>query len=164
MKRLILLPILGLTILGSCNKKFYPASVQEFLRAETRTEYIEKLRDTTIYVTIPIEVEKIVTRDTVSHLENTVAASDATVSGGLLYHSLINKHVSLPTIIQVKEVEVVRDSIVYQDRLETIIQKVNELTWWQKLWCMLGKWLTGALVLYGAFIVAKYLIFNKIKL
>ena len=152
MKKIILLSVI---ILVSCSKRFYPASVQDSIKVETRTEYIEKLRDTTIYVPVPAEAEKIVTQDTTSHLENSIAYSDATVSGGLLYHSLINKHVSLPAQIQVKEVEVVKDSIVYRDKTETIIQKVNELTWWQKLWCTLGKWLTGVVILYVAFIIFK---------
>ena len=131
MKKLLIL--ITAILLCSCSKKFYPpASVQDNIRVETHYEYIEKLRDTTIYVSVPREIEKIVTTDTISYLENTVAYSEAAVSNGFLSHSLVNKRVSLPAVIQVKEVETVRDSIVYRDRTETIIKEVNKLTWWQK--------------------------------
>ena len=136
---------------GSCCKRFYTASVQDSVRIETRYEYIERVRDTTVYVPVPHEVEKIVTRDTVSHLSNSVAYSDAVVSGGFLYHTLINKNVSLPTIIQIKEVEVVRDSIVYKDRVEGKIQEVNRLTWWNKIWIYTGQVLS---MLLGIVILA----------
>ena len=164
MKRLILLSIIALT-LGACHRRFYPSSVKDSVKIETRYEYIETLKDTTIYVEVPKEVEKIVTQDTISHLENSIAYSDATVSGGLLYHSLVNKNVSLPATIQVKEVEVIRDSIVFQDRVETFIHEVNYLTWWQKLWCTLGKWLTGIGLLFLAYKVTRhFLTLKKIKL
>jgi hypothetical protein len=156
MKRLILLLTMSMTMFGSCCRKFYPVSVQDSIRVETRYEYIERLQDTTIYVEIPYEIERIVTRDTVSRLSNSIAYSDAVISGGLLHHSLVNKPVSLPTKIQIKEIEVVRDSIVYRNHIETIINEVYRQTWWQKLWCTLGKWLTGIGLLYGLFMALKY--------
>jgi len=79
MKSNIILLIIALVLCGSCCRKFYPASVQESIRVKTRYEYIEKLRDTTVYVEVPREIERIVTRDTISHIENSVAYSDAIV-------------------------------------------------------------------------------------
>ena len=151
MKNIVLLSIIVILSCGSCCKRFYTASVQDSVRIETRYEYIERVRDTTVYVPVPHEVEKIVTRDTVSHLSNSVAYSDAVVSGGFLYHSLINKSVSLPAVVQVKEVEVVRDSIVYKDRVEVKIQEVNRLTWWNKIWIYTGQVLS---MLLGIVILA----------
>ena len=154
MKKLLLIPVLAM-VFGSCCKRFYPSSVQDSIRVETRYEYIEMIRDTIIYVPIPYEVERIVTRDTTSHLETSVAYSDAAVHEGLLYHSLVNKNVSLSAPVQIKEVEIVRDSIVYRDKVETIIQEVYKQTWWQKLWGTAGKWLAGIFVILIAFKTTK---------
>ena len=158
MKNIVLLSIIVILSCSSCCKRFYTASVQDSVRIETRYEYIERVRDTTVYVPVPHEVEKIVTRDTVSHLSNSVAYSDAVVSGGFLYHTLINKNVSLPTIIQIKEVEVVRDSIVYKDRVEVVVREVNRTTWWQRLWIYTGQVLTFcAVILIGVVLLKKRL-------
>ena len=50
-------------------------------RVVTQIEYRDRVVHDTARVEIPYEVEKIVTRDTVSHLENSFAKSDAKVSG-----------------------------------------------------------------------------------
>jgi len=127
MKKYLILAAVALVSVACC-KRFYPASVTDSVRVNTH--YVEKLRDTVIYVDVPREVEKIITRDTVSHLENSVALSDAVISGGLLFHSLETKPATLPTKVQMKEVEMVRDSIIY--RVSTIVQEINRLTWWQQ--------------------------------
>ena len=160
MKRFILFTIIAL-ILGACHRRFYPSSVHDSVKIETRYEYIETIRDTTIYVPIPYEAERIVTRDTTSHLETSVAFSDAAVKEGLLYHSIVNKNVSLSAPVQIKEIEVVRDSIVYRDKQVENIIEVYKQTWWQKLWCTLGKWLTGIGVLSLLFAIARNLLTLK---
>jgi hypothetical protein len=59
-------------------------------------------------------VEKVATLDTASVLENKYAKSAASVSGGVLAHSLETKPVREP--VKVEKQIVYRDSLVYRDR------------------------------------------------
>ena len=77
-------------ILLSCSPKIIES-------VRTEIEYRDRVVHDTATVEIPYEVEKVVTRDTSSHLENTYAVSDASVKDGLLYHDLR----SIPKIIKV---------------------------------------------------------------
>ena len=80
--------------------------------------------------------EKVVTRDTSSHLENEWAQSDAVVSGGFLAHSLETK----PHTVYVPVTVEVHDTTVVEKEAQTVIQEVErQLTWWQKTWILLGK-------------------------
>lgn len=54
-------------------------------------------RDTVFLAPVPEESITNQTKDTVSHLETTVAVSDASVSDGVLTHTLENKKVKLKT-------------------------------------------------------------------
>ena len=100
-------------------------------RVETKVEYRDRIiRDTTTFE-IPVEVEKIVTRDTSSHLENNWAKSDAMVSGGFLSHSLE----SIPQVVKVPyEVEVHDTLYVKTEAKETVkeVKVEKPLTWWQR--------------------------------
>ena len=73
--------LVAINLLFSCSPKIVE-------KIETKVEYRDRVVHDTTTFEIPVEVEKIVTRDTVSHLENTYARSDASVSGGYLQHSL----------------------------------------------------------------------------
>lgn len=81
----------------------------------TKIEYRDRIVHDTAKVEIPVEVEKIVTKDTVSHLENTYAKSDAMVSNGLLYHSLESK----PKVIKVPFEVVVHDTLKVSDTVKS---------------------------------------------
>lgn len=97
----------------------------------TFIEYKDRVVHDTVTVEITKEVEKIVTRDTISHLENKYAKSDALVSGGLLSHSLE----SIPQTIYVPVEVHVTDTIKIEKQAETIVKEVKvekSLTWWQK--------------------------------
>lgn len=99
------------------------------------------IHDTTTF-TIEKEVEKIVTRDTTSHLENDYAKSDAMVSRGLLSHSLE----SIPQVIKVPYEVVVTDTLIVHKEAETVIKEVKvekELTWWQRFRMGAFWWLVG---------------------
>ena len=96
---------------------------------ETVIEY----RDTTIrdtaYFEVPVEVEKIVTRDTVSHLENSLAISDAMVTDGFLHHSLETKPQEIPVPVVIH----VRDTIRQEAQIiEKEVEVEKPLSWWQK--------------------------------
>ena len=93
---------------------------------------VEKIVRDTAYIELPVIVEKVATLDTVSVLENKYAKSAAKVSGGVLTHSLATKPVREPVSVESKMV--VRDSIVWRDRIvKETVEVERELTPWQKL-------------------------------
>lgn len=111
--------------LASCSPKIIE-------KTEIVTEYKDRVVHDTATVEIVKEVEKIVTLDTVSHLENRYAMSDASVSGGFLSHSLE----SIPQYIKVPVEVHVTDTVRIEKEQEHSIVKVEvekELSWWQRL-------------------------------
>ncbi|MBR5431514.1 MAG: hypothetical protein IK119_03935 [Bacteroidales bacterium] len=98
------------------------------VEVHTETRYVHD----TAYVELPVIIEKVATLDTTSTLENTYAKSEAVVANGILRHSLETKPVSVPVKVETKEV--VRDSIVFRDRVQTqTVEVEKKLNWWQKL-------------------------------
>ena len=98
------------------------------VEVHTETRYVHD----TAYVELPVIIEKVATLDTTSTLENTYAKSEAVVTNGILRHSLETKPVSVPVKVETKEV--VRDSIVFRDRVQTqTVEVEKKLNWWQKL-------------------------------
>ena len=111
---------------------------------ETRIETVFKTD--TMFLEVPHIVERVVTKDTVSVLENEFAKSTASVSDGLLAHSLETKPVKQPVEVQTKIVY--RDSVIVKDNV--IIQTVEvekELTGWQSFKMKMGGWMLGIIIL-----------------
>ena len=112
-------------------------------------EYRDRaVHDTTTFE-IEKEVEKIVTLDTISHLENKYAKSDAVVSKGLLSHSLESN----PQIIKIPVEVHVTDTLIKEAEIRTEIKEIEKpLSWWQKFrieafwWLLLGVEVDGWLV------------------
>lgn len=109
MKRLILFLLMFITIsCGVCKRQYIPV--------ETRVDsvYIEKIVERLDTVKFYLPGEKIdVVRQDSSHLETTVAISDAVVDSlGFLHHTLENKKVAL------------KKEIVYKDR---VIEKMVDV-------------------------------------
>ena len=129
-----LLMAAGLCWLTGCSPKIIERTVKEI-------EYRDRaVHDTTTFE-IEKEVEKIVTLDTVSHLENKYAKSDAVVSKGFLTHSLESK----PQIIKIPVEVHVTDTLIKESEIRTEIKEVEKpLSWWQKFrieafwWLLLG--------------------------
>lgn len=129
----ISLVVVGLLIAACSPKIVY--------KTETVIEYRDReIHDTTTFE-IPVEVEKIVTKDTISHLENQFAKSDARVSDGLLYHSLE----SIPQVIKVPYEVHVTDTLYRESQvIEKEVEVEKPLSWWQKFrmdafwWLLLG--------------------------
>ena len=120
-------------------------------------EIRERLVYDTVKVEVPKVVERIVTRDTSSHLENDWAMSDASVSDGFLSHSLETK----PHTVYVPVAVPVHDTTyIEKEAQETIIEKEVEkpLTWWQKTRLGAFWWLLGGLVACLAWIFRKPLL------
>ena len=112
--------------------------------SEIRIETVYKTD--TVLLEIPKIVEKVVTKDTVSALENDYAKSQAVISDGLLTHSLETKPVQKPVEVQTKIVY--RDSIIVKDNV--IVQTVEvekELTGWQTFKMKTGGFALGIIVL-----------------
>lgn len=105
---------------------------QDTVRVETVTIYVPD----TVFVEIPAQTAERETRDSVSHLENDYAVSEARINlDGSLYHDLRTKPQKKPVEFQ-KPVER-RDSTVYRERVktETVTETVEvprQLTWFQK--------------------------------
>lgn len=145
-----LLPLLLLLAASACSTVRQLPSVTDSTKVEVRV--VEKIVRDTAYVELPVIVEKVATLDTASVLENKYAKSEASVSGGVLTHSLATKPVREPVAVEYKEV--VRDSIVYRDRIETqTVEVESKLTWWQTL-----KMKAGGLFLLIALIGIIYII------
>ena len=136
------------------------AAPSEKILVETRIETVYKTD--TVYLEVPKIVEKIVTADTVSVLENEYAKSEASVSEGLLAHSLETKPVKQP--IEVQTQVVYRDSVIVKDNV--IVQTVEvekPLTGWQSFKMSMGGWMLG-LIIFMIVCVILYIVkpFNKL--
>ena len=124
-------------------------------KVEVRTETVT-VHDTA-YVELPVIIEKVATLDTTSTLENKFARSEASVSAGILSHTLETKPVQLP--VQVETKIVYKDSLVCRDRVQTqTVEVEKKLTAWQQAKMKLG---SVALLLIGLAII--YLIYLIVK-
>ena len=111
---------------------------------ETRIETVYKTD--TVLLEIPKIVEKVVTKDTVSVLENDYAKSQAVISEGLLAHSLETKPIQKPVEVQTKIVY--RDSVIVKDNvIVQIVEVEKELTGWQTFKMKTGGFALGIIVL-----------------
>ena len=108
MKNFILVLFSALCVACATTRQAAPS---ERIQTETRIETV--FQTDTVYLEVPQILEKIVTADTVSVLENDFARSAAEVSDGLLSHSLETKPVKQPVEVQTKIVY--RDSVVFKD-------------------------------------------------
>ena len=103
----LILAFYGL-ISGCSSPRYIPASNIKIVSKDSlvvRTELIS--------VALPLESHSIITKSK-SHLETSVATSDASIDSlGLLHHTLTNKKDSIKTKIQYV------DRIVYRDSIET---------------------------------------------
>jgi len=136
------------------------AAPSEKILVETRIETVYKTD--TVYLEVPKIVEKIVTADTVSVLENEYAKSEASVSEGLLAHSLETKPVKQPVEVQTQVVY--RDSVIVKDNV--IVQTVEvekPLSGWQSFKMAMGGWMLG-IIIFMIVCVILYIVkpFNKL--
>lgn len=109
-------------------------------RDSVRIEYREKtvFVPDTVFVEIPAQTAERTTPDSLSHLENDYAESNARINqDGSLFHDLKTKPQAKPIPTQ-KEIQY-RDSIVYRDRIVKLrvtetktVEVEKKLTWFQK--------------------------------
>ena len=134
------------------------AAPSEKIITETRVETV--FQTDTVFLEVPRIVEKIVTKDTVSVLENEYAKSEASLSDGLLAHSLETKPIQQPVEIQTKIVY--RDSVLFKDVVvyETV-EVEKELTGWQSFKMKMGGWFLGILIILIVFAILYIVKFLK---
>lgn len=136
-----------LLILDGCSPKIIE-------RVETKIEYRDRIIHDTATFEVPVEVEKIVTRDTMSHLENHWAKSDAVVSDGFLSHSLESK----PQIVKVPVEVHVTDTLWKEASVKTEeVEVPADLSWWQKFRINAFWWLFGAIIALLAWTFRKFI-------
>lgn len=141
-------------LLTSCGSSRHAATsieTHDSTKVEVRTERIEHID--TIYVELPRQVERIVTQDTTSRLENDYAVSEARVEAGMLHHTLETKEAKIP--VPVKSTIEKKDSITTNSKTEVEKEKVyieKELTAWQRF-KMNGFWILVAVI--GGYLVWK---------
>lgn len=133
MKQVIaFLTILLLTGCAAGRKAGQQSASRDSTRVEVRIEKITKTD--TVYIDIPKIIEKNVTKEDHSFLENEYAKSEASIdSTGMLHHSLETKAQKKPVPVQTESER--RDSIIYKDRevkVEKPIYIEKELTWVQQ--------------------------------
>ena len=137
-----------LLFLFSCSM---PRVIEQTQRDSLYVEYRERIVHDTVMYEPPQESTYIQTKDTTSHLETSLAESDASIVDGVLYHSLRNK----PQKIPVPVVVTVHDTTIVQGSVRTeIVEVPAKLTRAQERWIRIGKWATGILSLLAAAAVA----------
>lgn len=143
MKRIFIM--LAAMLAASCSPKVYP--VQRDTVTQIRTEIVERLVRDTVEVTLPQDSVHVQTRDTMSVLRIKAAISEASVSGGVLTHSLHSNPAYKPEIeVVYKDRIEYRDTTIYASNTE-VVEVERELSGWQRAMMAGGYILLGAVVL-----------------
>ena len=130
--------------------------VLESDNTKVEVKVVEKIVKDTAWFQVPVIVEKVATLDTASVLENKYAKSEAVVAGGVLHHSLQTKPVREPVSVETKEI--VRDSIVYRDRVQTVTVEVEKkLSGWQQAKMKVGGVCFILIILIGLYFIYSFI-------
>ena len=130
--------------------------VLESDNTKVEVKVVEKIVKDTAWFELPFIVEKVATLDTTSVLENKYAKSEAVVTGGVLHHSLQTKPVREPVSVEIKEI--VRDSIVYRDRIQTrTVEVEKKLTGWQQAKMKVGGICFILIILIGLYFIYSFI-------
>lgn len=123
----------ALLLFSSCRtgRQVVVVEARDSVRVEERVREI-KVADT-LFVEVPMQKESTTVRDSMSHLENDYAISDARIMiDGSLYHSLETKP-RIDTLTQELYVQV-RDTTIYREKVIPQIVTVEKgLSDWQKI-------------------------------
>lgn len=121
--------VFALIAAASCGASRRLPVQRDSVRVETHERTV--IEWDTVYIQPPKERDSIVTAGQVSHLENSVAYSDASIDSlGMLHHSLGTRgKLAVPT----EKRSQVKDSIVYRDKLvEVPVPVEKKLSNWQE--------------------------------
>ena len=137
--------IAALLLLSSCSPRVFP--VQRDTITHVRTEIVERLVRDTIEVALPQDSVYVQTKDTSSVLRIRAAISEASVSGGVLAHSLYSNPDYKPEIeVVYKDRVEYRDTTIVSSNTE-VIEVEKNLSGWQKAMMAGGYGLLVAVVL-----------------
>lgn len=141
----------------SCSRKLLPSSTNTTI-VDHNTTVTERIVWQSKIITLPVEHTQQVTFEDSSHLETSLAISDARITAdGRLFHSLKNKTNFLQDSIPYleKETVVTKDSIIAVEKIvEVEVEK--ELSKWQKILISLGYIGIGFILFSGYKIVRKF--------
>nr|DAW31549.1 MAG TPA: lipoprotein [Caudoviricetes sp.] len=144
--RLVALAIFAVLV-ASCGSSRHAATsieTHDSTKVEVRMERIEHID--TVYIELPRQVERIVTQDTTSRLENDYAVSEARVEAGMLHHTLETKAAKIPVPAKAtieKMYGITTISKAKAEKEKVYIEK--ELTAWQRF-RLNGFWVLAAAV------------------
>ena len=137
--------MLAAMLAASCSPKVYP--VQRDTVTQVRTEIVERLVRDTVEVTLPQDSVHVQTRDTMSVLRIKAAISEASVSRGILSHTLHSDPAYKPEIeVVYKDRVEYRDTTIYASNTE-VVEVERELSGWQRTMMSGGYVLLGMAVL-----------------
>lgn len=155
---LIAIALSSLTSCGVC--KPVPKD-QVNIRDSVVVNYKDSLnvRDSLVLVPVPVESSQNILPEFVpSHLETSLAASDAWVDSLGLHHTLANKEKPIPVHVPVTEHIISIDTQQSQEMSHTHTEYVEvekPLTWWQNFRIRAFWWLLGGLTLALVWIFRK---------
>ena len=137
----VLLLVLAFLLVTSCGaSKPVPATIRDSVRVEIR----ERIVHDTAYFAISGDFQSQTIKDTASHLQSDYAASDASIEGGLLHHSLR----TFPKTVRVPVTVTVHDTLIVERQAETIVQEVpRQPTRWENFVEVCGCILLGLVAL-----------------
>ena len=146
--------MLAAMLAASCSPKVFP--VQRDTVTQVRTEIVERLVRDTVEVTLPQDSVYVQTRDTISVLRIKAAISEASVSGGILTHSLHSNPAYKPEIeVVYKDRVEYRDTTIVSSNTE-VVEVEKDLNGWQKAMMAGGYVLLGAAVLAVVLVILKW--------
>lgn len=126
--------------LVSCVASKPAATIRDSVRVEIR----ERIVRDTAYFAIAGDFQSQTIKDTASHLQSEYAASDASIEGGLLRHSLR----TFPKTVRVPVTVTVHDTLIVERQAETIVQEVpRQPTRWENFVEVCGFILLGLVAL-----------------
>lgn len=143
----LLFGLLVASVCTGCSPRIIEHTTIEY---RDTTIYRESVRDTTIYVPLPVESGMaIVPVGDTSRVETSLAESTAFVDSiGLLRHSIRNKEKPLPVVVPVRSVYVYSGASHTEAQVLTKIEyRDKPLSWWQSLKIGAFPWLIMAVVL-----------------
>lgn len=148
--------IVAVLLLAGCSPR-----IVEHVRTEYKTEYRDSTvyRDSLVYITLPVEssTNHLALGDR-SHLETSVAESDAWVDSTGLHHTIANKRDPLPFHLTYPERTIVASATSDHSEILTRYVKVpRELTWWQRFRLSVFPWLLMAVALLLVWTFRKFL-------
>ncbi len=123
-------------ILSCCAPCRHVGATQEHMQDSVHTEVVTKTYfvTDTVFLEIPAQVSERTTEDSVSHLENDYATSEARITpDGTLYHDLRTKPQEMAFEYD-KQVER-KDITTHKTGTNTVVETKyveKELTWWQQ--------------------------------